>query len=55
MLTVILRTHSKYLQVRARESAYSASKRNRHASLEKHVSNLGLVLKSRIKVMECRL
>ena len=39
MLTVILRTHSKYVQVRARESAYSASKRNRHASPEKHVSN----------------
>jgi hypothetical protein len=37
MLTVIL--DSKYGQVRARESAYSVSKRNRHASLEKHVSN----------------
>jgi hypothetical protein len=39
MLNVMLKTDSEYVQVRARPSVYSASKRNRHALPEKYISN----------------
>jgi hypothetical protein len=39
MLNVMLGTDPKYMRMRVRPSAYSASKCNGHASPEKHISN----------------